>query len=934
MPMSKPPKLGEPGSLKKESKGKEVTKPSETPRPLAEEIREGTKNYAASVAAILGAVGTLLSDVSEDEPEFKPKPSSKEASEEPTSRVSTESGSLDDRGEEEDSERRYSTVGEIVKSQNYGDGVTTQENLGHLVEMFKEVFRARQGRVYYYGAKGERYLSDEIPVNWFVAVKIGKTKWVKKTTGKGKHKKTELVEVPIMLEAMTAEEKTAWHNRHRAQIPITEGGKHLARNERDLGYPFVATPVLPGVEPGSKEGQSLIDVIVSRLNSEVVDPGEGTKEGPRHLEGEKMRLYDAILKMADAYDIPHAVALGIAANESGYDQDAVSPAKAYGIFQIQKGAYEDAKRYAAKHPEFSKKVRKGALLGFNQDFHGVTEWKNRLVQAEMFCAYFRVIQDRIEEELLDLETRLLELDPTYSMGTLHVIAAITAYNAGPTRIKRTIRSFLRLDDNEIKEMIGKPPYGIDVWQAVLANSFGRLIKDKITGEEETTGVGPHVFTYASKVLAMGSLIVEEENVLGLLAKHGQKQYQPSATTVKEEPKEEPVYSEKSKGTSRLPLMGAALLSIVGGLVSAKQADKDLQVKEMDRRSFIQGLAAFMGLGVPAVKLAATLIGGISEDSKEEGEEEAVTPAEVSYETYPEAIEEGKRRLNKLFVALKRNQQYGLITEEVNRLSNNVTAERVDELKPLIQEVFGTDWNTYLTPSSSNVLPALPSDFFANEASAQDEYLEKGIASGEIIPMEVDNPNLPYFCQGLGYESGIDNKPEVMYVHKEFLPILGTLVVLVNHQIDAFNQDPQSFGMQDETFPKIPHITGLKLSGGYRRLKDRYTKSTESFSDHWMATALDMISQGPTEGTGVVRFKEALVQEGNILVPAGGKLPAQRRCNKTRDIVLTMVKRALFVLEDVLKAKPGLPKILPRYEGAGAAHNWHVAMVPSRIAHPD
>ncbi|MFA6023751.1 MAG: transglycosylase SLT domain-containing protein [Candidatus Gracilibacteria bacterium] len=911
----------------KESKEEGLVNPYEPLKPLPKEIGGSVGDYAASVAAILGAVGTLLSNVPGDEQGFKPKPSPeetpKETPQEPMDRASTESGPLEDETGEEGLERRHSIVGEIVRSQNYGDGVTTQENLDHLVEMFKGVFRARQGRVYYYGAKGELFLSDEVPANWFVAVETGKTKQVKKTTGKGRHKKTKLVEVPIMLEAMTAEEKTAWHNEHRTQIPTKNGEKHLARDARDLGYPFVATPVLPGVEPGSNEGQSLIEVVLSRLNSQVVDPGRGTNEGPRHLEGEKMRLYDAILKMADAYDIPHAVALGIAANESGYDRNAVSSANAYGIFQIQKGAYEDAKRYADKHPEFSGRVRKGALLGFKEDFHRVTEWKNRLVQAEMFCAYFRVIQGQLEEDVLALETRLLELDPMYSMGTLNVIAAITAYNAGPTRIKKTIRSFLRLNDDEIKEMIGRSPYGMDVWQAVLANSFGRLIKNKRTGKEGTTGVGPHVFTYASKVLAMGSLIVEEENVLGLLAKHGQKQYQPPASTVKEEP----VYVEQSKGKSRLPLVGAALLSILGALVSAKQARKGLKGQGMNRRSFVQGAAALIGLGVPA----ARLLGGPSQDSKEE---ERVSSGEMSYETYPEAIEQGKRQLNKLFVELKESQQYRLVTEETNRLSNNVTAERVDELKPLIQEVFGKDWNTYLVPNSSNVLPALPADFFADEAAAQDEYLKNGIASGEIIPLEADNPNLPYFCQGLGSESGIKNNPEVMYVHKEFLPILGTLVVLVNHQIDAFNEDPQSFGMQDETFPKIPHITGIKLSGGYRRLKDRYAKSTKSFSDHWMATALDMISQGPTEGTGVVRFKEALVQGGTVLVPAGGKLPAQRRCNKTRDIVLTMVKRALFVLEDVLKANPGLPQILPRYEGAGAAHNWHVAMVPSRIAHPE
>ena len=281
-----------------------------------------------------------------------------------------------------------------------------------------------------------------------------------------------------MLKKMTNEQKNAWHNKNREGINIPPEQKHLPKEYKQTGYPFTATPVLPNVQASNAERMSLFDLILERLNEEVVCPGEGTKEGARHLAGEKMRLYDAIKKISDAYDIPWAIALGLAANESGYDKTVCSTATppACGIFQFQPGAYVDAKRYAEKHPEFSGKVRKGELRGFADQYQGITEWKNRLVQAEMFCAYFRHIQEQLGEDCDALDKRLQSLDPTYTFGTLSLIATITAYNAGPTRIKRCIRRFLKLEDEGMKAMIGKPPYGIDVWQAVLANSFGRVIK--------------------------------------------------------------------------------------------------------------------------------------------------------------------------------------------------------------------------------------------------------------------------------------------------------------------------------------------------------------------------------------------------------------------------------------------------------------------------
>jgi hypothetical protein len=163
--------------------------------------------------------------------------------------------------------------------------------------------------------------------------------------------------------------------------------------------------------------------------------------------------------------------------------------------------------------------------------------------------------------------------------------------------------------------------------------------------------------------------------------------------------------------------------------------------------------------------------------------------------------------------------------------------------------------------------------------------------------------------------------------------MGTLVALINDQIDAFNADPKSFGMLEAEFPKIPHITSIKASGAHRDVSARYGASTPSFSDHWTDTALDILSVGGSEGASVFRFKEALVYKGETLVPAGGKVPAQGHPARTREILIFMAKRALFVLEDSLKGKPGHPEIMPCFEGAGSAYCMHIGLVPSSIANP-
>ncbi|OGJ44760.1 hypothetical protein A3J23_00270 [Candidatus Peregrinibacteria bacterium RIFCSPLOWO2_02_FULL_48_14] len=902
-------------------------------------IGELTAKWGAAALAVIGSVAHLLSP----EPE-EPKPVSGTGSLEvsPPEGPNLVSGfeNLEPLGEDTElhdtdgelKERRYSRLGDIMSSQNYGDGRTPEEHTAALIEFWEDVFRAKKGSVLYFGAKGEKLLEAEVPPNWYSSVPSGEKEKVLVTKGKGKKKVWETRDV--MLKAMTEEEKNAWHNENRRAIPIPESQKHLPKKYKEVGYPFPATPVLPHVDPNNKEGESLFDLILERLNAEVVCPGQGTKEGPRHLKGEKMRLYDAIKKMSDAYDIPWAIALGLAANESGYDQFAKSDANAYGIFQIQSGAYKDARRYAGKHPEFSGKVREGALLGFNESFHGVTEWTNRLVQAEMFCAYYRLTQEQIAEKMEKLDGRLQSLDPTYVFGTLSLISTITAYNAGAGRVKRCISRFLKLEDSEIREMIGKPPYGIDVWQAVLANSFGRIRSLDKNGEEKKEAVGPAVFTYATKVLAMGSLIIEEENILEVLASSGQEDYaQKSAQKLTEaKPTEAKPTPAEEETKSKWPFVLSKYLAMGAGLVAGFQVRKDLQASEefqekglkgIPRRDVVKGLAALLGLGVPAARAAISMAGPLFKKSEEE---EAPPPEKPKNPNVALWLADGEKRMDSLYEELKRRGSYNRTTAENNRLPNWKTPARVAAIKGFIRRAFGTEWNGYLTSGK-----ALPASFRETEKKDQMENLKRMLESGEAIPMEADNPELPYFCQGLGYQSGILNDKDSMFMHRDFMPVLETLVELVNHQIDIFNQNPKAFGIDDENFPLVAHISGFKVSGAFRPLENRFTGSTPSFSDHWTVLALDMISQGSSAGAALVRFKEdqySTKAKTSKLVAEGGKLPihSTETGDKLREILVRMTEHALFTLEDVLKTN-GYVRIMPRRESAKEAWNWHLTIAP-------
>ncbi len=892
---------------------------------------------AVSVAAHLAAK-LPQDEVDEKKKDTEETPEEEAAEEEKI--IKKEEKATRDLLEGEPEQRLYaSEVGEFLAHQNYGNGDSSHANFDRLIGFYLDVFESKKEAMHFIDPVGNELLTSAFPTNWFSDIPTSETKTIEVYEGKGKKRKKVKKTVPVVLKKMTDAEKNTFQNELRKTIPAVENIP--AKDFKAPGYPLLATTVIPGTEVNGEKEKSRMDIILERLKEEV--------QGPRYLEGKSMPLYEAILKIADAYDIPHAIALGIGADESGFDKDIpVSSADAYGIFQIQSSgndskpaAYEMARKYAKKHPEFSGKIRKGELKDFKASFNGVVEWKNRLVQAEMFCAYFRHVQEELRETVDALELRLQTLDPSYLMGTLSLIAPITAYNGGPTGIKKTMLRFLKLSDSEMLDMIGVPPYGMDVWQAVLANSYDRVTKLDPKGKTlKTSGQRTVVLTYAAKVLAMGSRIMEDQNILEGIAKYGQGDYVPAETSANENPTlpgSEALSTVPSK-PSRVGMYSAyfatALAAILTGVRAGNQTKEGLRQEGLTRRNLFFGAAALAGVATPVARAVANVIDFGETNAEPPKQEEPEAPEVITpYPVYPEALADGKERLKKIYEKIKeekRSVKEHLPVED-NRLSHWKTPARVAELKPLMRKAFGEKWKAYL--ESGN---ALPESFYITEMATQAAFLKAALESGDTVPIKEDDPSQPFFCQQVGMPDGAENNPDSMYVHKEMLPVMGTLIALVNDQIDAFNADPSSFGEKDKDFKKIPHVLSLKVSGAHRNVNDLLAGSTDSFSDHWTDTCLDMIALSPHAGRYAFKFKEALVYKGETLIPAGGKVPTVGRLGvHTREIVITMIERALFVLEDSLKGRPGHPEIMPRFEGKAAPYysNWHVGIVPSVIANP-
>ena len=770
---------------------------------------------------------------------------------------------------------KRSAVGEVLNDTVFESERSTGGIQDDFVDLFKTVFSAKTATFFYYDARGNVLLTAEQPE-----------------------------ELRLLKDSIPGAYKVrlqAWHNENRRAISpdaVTPTDFALA------GYPFVASPTLPGIEQRS-EASTLIEIVMKRLEERTKSAGTG----PSYFGGKERSIYDGIVEIAKAYDLPRALVLGIAANESGYDKNAVSDADAKGIFQFTAGGFADANQYAAKHPELGAAVRTGAIGTFEPS------WKNRFVSAELFCAYYRSIREQLRPKIGILEKRLLSLDPSYPVGTLMDISSMNAYNAGPKRIKDCIDRFLSLSDAEIRARIGEPPHGVDAWLAVTALSFGLETKDG------STRVGPDVFLYPQKVLAMGSLIMQEENHLSGVDRARERSVLPSLPELPALPES---VSRKGFWDSIVKATGAA--AAMAGFASFADTTRDRRSRTADavmtRRDVLKLGAASIGMASPFVRKGREWL----ETSESERTEEPV-------EFLPDTAEgDAARSLIALDLILRQRAAEGLTgwtpDEETEKYLFHAPENRA-LLLPRFEDMLGKDMIERLDRGGSL---AEKKRLFAEALVSQRAYVKREVESGNILAVKASDPASPFFCEQVGEPSGISNNPEALFVRMEFLPVAKMIVALVNRQIDSFNANPETHGIVDPNFPTLPHISALKVSGllrpttvsGELMSSGRAGATTKSgMTPHWLGSAVDIGSYA-TSGGHMARLEGDLLDAkgGAVKIPAGGLLPNQGFGTRTREILSMMTGRALFAMREPLARREGII-IQPLWEARQL--NWHIAI---------
>lgn len=827
----------------------------------------------------------------------------------------------------------YSEVGQVLSEEKFEGAVHTGEVQEQGVELFEGIFKAQVGRYYYFDCKWNLLMEADLPdkiQRKKTELEGKKIKFGEMKNGKEKTKlKKEIDQEIIQIEELMQE----WHNENCKKMKLPDDQKIMPKSYKQLGYPFVATPVLAGVKSEDLLGQhSLVDVVIDRLNEKT---NSGQTE-PVYFNNETKTIYEGIVEIAKAYDVPRAIVLGLGANESGFNKLAKSDAGAIGIYQFVADGFVDAKKWIETHPDFGAKIRIGILGDYE------SSCINRFVSAELFCANYRRLTEELKDEVADFESRIRKIDSSFPAGTLTEIAIITAYNAGATRIKGCMARFKNLSDEEIKKRIGEAPYGVDVWLAVLAYAFGATV------EGSSTKVGPDVFMYAEKVLAMGALIMQEENYLKIhsRSKQGGAQAVESDEEVPDQFEEATSEKEGWNVLSKLRQAGALLTGaasfIMGGTVVASNVQKwgrrGRMPTGMTRRRFVQGLGALAGLTVPAIsatEVAVETIIDAARDWSNRPEEETLSESTVvNVEKFPESVlTDAKGALDKLYTKmeeLRLEGKTGWTPDELDEITKYKMPYQRELLKDKFENMLGTKFLKEFEDSIGQK-PSKRKHLYVEGARIQTQYLEAEKKAGRIVPLSKNDPHAPYFPEQVGELSGIGNNPKALFTRKEFIPLLGSSVELVNYQVDLFNQNPGLYGITDPDFPVLPHILAIKVCGAQRSMEETAdmieqgmaARTTPGTSAHWLDSAEDWASLA-TPGAHVVRLKEALLDKkgGSILVPAGGKLPTTKVGNKSREIYFKMIGRALFSLRKPLKSQMGIT-VQPLYEPSQS--NWHIVL---------
>lgn len=859
------------------------------PKPKRRVTRKTGENALAIGAAALGVAHVLVEAPKETDGKIKKDAASN------VEKPPTRDGSPHP-------EWKHNPVGEIVSETVFHSERSTGGIQDDFVDMFKDVFEAPMGTFYYFNARGEVLLTEteSEPLRRM-------REEIESLQAEAEKPKADVGKLQRQINALVAERKALiqpWHNANR----VRAGGPAVTPDDyKAWGYPFVSTPTIKStrLESGA---ESLIQVVTERLRQ----PISSGSTRPEYFGGKSQTLYDAITEIAKAYDIPRAIVLGIGANESGYNRFAQSEADARGIFQIKDKAFVDAMAYVKKHPKVGSALRSGPIVGsFNED-----TLDNRLVSAELCCAYYVQTQEWLKKDVAALEDRLRAIDPSFPSGSLLTIATINGYNAGAGNMKLCVKRFASLSDGEIRDRLGEPPYGADAWLGVIALSYG------VADSEGKIAIGPDVFMYPQKILAMGSLIMAEENYLSGSDRVREQSMMPSPPelpSLPELPSRRTFWESFTKATG--------IAAAIAGFASVADTTHDRRSRPeggaMTRRDALKLGAASFGLASPFAR-----------KGREWLDAEPVERKKDAVEAFPaDSVEsDAARTLDALDIELRRRAadgQSGWTPDEKTEMYLFHAPENRALLLPKFEEMLGKDLIARLDRGGST---AEKKKLFAEALPRQQAYVDREVAAGNIVPVKADDPANPFFCEQVGMAGGIGNNPEALFMRREFLTVTRAVITIINRQLDAFNENPVTYGIRDPNFPVLPHVSALKISGmlrpttvsGELMSAGKGGATTKSgITPHWLGSAIDIGSYA-TSGGHMARLDGDLLdaKNGTVMVPAGGMLPNQGFGTRTREILSMMTGRALFALREPLERREGII-IQPLWEAKQL--NWHIAL---------
>lgn len=267
-------------------------------------------------------------------------------------------------------------------------------------------------------------------------------------------------------------------------------------------------------------------------------------------------------------------------------------------------------------------------------------------------------------------------------------------------------------------------------------------------------------------------------------------------------------------------------------------------------------------------------------------------------TDPEVVAGGKKNLDKLYADMRGRRSFAW-TDQENKMRRNPKAKidgQMALLGGIFDEALGPDFS--VRKYRANVKSR---QMYEDKLS---RWKDGKLKSGELVRLDANDLSQPYFCQQVGRGSGrSDNNPSMMYMRKEYLPFLGSVVELINYQIDLLNADPAAYGYPNLVGVHIPHISALKVSGAGRTLAHQYGggaggNATKKLSSHLVGSGLDLVALKPeAQRFKIVRFAQPLVIDGRIVLPAGEKLPAagefSAKTEEVFDALRTIVSRMTF-----------------------------------------